>query len=288
MNCSQASLIILIVLVALGFSVSTTLVHLLTEAWWFDAVGFTQVFWTRLTWQILIWVVTLLVYLLFLWGNLHLAMGGSRQYNFHLLVSNRWEIDSNKAVNYAVLFLISLLALTAATASINSWETILKYLHPSQFGSSDPLFRQDIGFYVLRLPFYERLCNWLWGLIVSGMIVSILVYGFNGAIAWNRNTRIRIRISKSAKVHLSLLSAAIALLGAWGFWLKRYHLLYSPEGVVFGAGYTDVHAKLLAYQLLSVLAVVIAVFLLISIKKTRTFPTSGWHGIILDCLGTSQ
>ncbi|WP_430382017.1 UPF0182 family protein [Trichormus variabilis] len=40
-----------------GLSLSKTLVHILTEAWWFDTVGFSEVFWTRLTWQILIWIV---------------------------------------------------------------------------------------------------------------------------------------------------------------------------------------------------------------------------------------
>ncbi len=267
MNLSQASLIILIVLVALGFSVSTTLVHLLTEVWWFDAVGFTQVFWTRLTWQILIWVVTLVVYLLFLWGNFLLARRKARQPNFRLVINTSWGIDSRKAVNYAMLFLISLMALIAATASIHSWETVLKYLHPSQFGSSDPLFEQDIGFYVFRLPLYESICNWLWGLLISAAIISILTYSFNRALAGTRSSKTGMRISKTAKIHLSLLSAAIALLVAWSFWLARYHLLYSSAGVVFGAGYTDVHAKLLAYQLLSMLAVLVAVLLIISIGQ---------------------
>ncbi|MGK7949555.1 MAG: UPF0182 family protein [Xenococcaceae cyanobacterium] len=284
MNLSQASLIILIVLVALGFSVSTTLVHLLTEVWWFDAVGFTQVFWTRLTWQILIWLVTLLVYLLFLWANFRLAMGRSRQHNLRLVINNSWEIYSRKAVNYAMLFLISLIALIAATASIHSWETILKYLHPSQFGSSDPLFRQDIGFYVFQLPLYESICNWLWGLLISAAIISISIYGFSGAISWARSTKTGMRISKSAKVHLSLLLAAIAFLVAWSFWLARYHLLYSPEGVVFGAGYTDVHAKLLAYQLLSVLAVLVAVLLIISIRQPGLLLPLNGIGLFLVAL----
>ncbi|MDJ0575202.1 MAG: UPF0182 family protein [Xenococcaceae cyanobacterium MO_234.B1] len=267
MNRSQAGIIIIIVLVVLGISVSTTLVHLLTEVWWFEAVGFDQVFWMRLRWQILIWVVTFLVYMWFLWGNFRLAMGEAPQSNVLLVVNSSWEIESRRAVNYATLFLISLVALGAASASIHRWETVLKYLHPSQFGSSDPIFAQDIGFYVFRLPLYEGIRYWLWGLIISGMIVSVLAYSFNGAITSKRSTRTRIRISKTARVHLSLLATAIALLVGWGFWLARYQLLYSPEGTVFGAGYTDVHAKLLAYQLLSGLAVLVAVIFLISIRQ---------------------
>ncbi len=276
MKLSKTCITIAFLLVVLGLSVSTTLVHLLTEVWWFDAVGFTQVFWTRLTWQILIWVVTLVVYILFLWGNYRLAMRSKPQNNLRLVVNSSWEVDSRRIINYAALILISLVALIAATASIDAWEIVLKYLNSSPFGSSEPIFGQDISFYVFRLPFYESIRYWLWGPIVSAAIVSVLVYGFNGAISSDRVARTGIRISHSARVHLSLLAAAIALLVAWGFWLARYKLLYSTGGAVFGAGYTDVHAKLLAYQLLRVLAVVVAVLLIVSIGQRKlTLPLSG-------------
>lgn len=269
-------IIIIFLLIVLGLSFSSTLIHLVTEVWWFDGVGFTQVFWKRLTWQILIGVITFVVYLLFLWGNYRLAMRAKPSSSLRLVVNGSWEVYSRKSINYSALILISLLALIAASSSVASWETVLKYLHPSSFGSNEPIFDKDIGFYVFRLPLYEGIRDWLWGLIVSAAIVSILTYGFNGAIASKPRAKTGISISQSAKVHLSLLSVATALLVAWGFWLARYQLLYSPSGVVFGAGYTDVHAKLLAYKLLSVLAVLIAVLLIISIGQRRlTLPLSG-------------
>ncbi len=276
MKLSRAYITLAFLLLILGFSVSTTLVYLLTEIWWFDTVGFTQVFWTRLTWQILIWVFTFVVYALFLWGNYWLAMRDQPQNNLRLVVNGSWDFDNRRVVNYAVLILISLIALMAASASTDAWEIVLKYLHPSSFGSSEPIFGHDISFYVFQLPFYESIRYWLWGLIIFAVIVSVLVYVFNGSLKSDRFTRTGIRISQYARVHLSLLSAAIALLVAWGFWLARYQLLYSTSGVVFGAGYTDVHAKLLAYQLLRVLAVLIAVFLIVSTKQRKlTLPLSG-------------
>ena len=276
MKLDKTCITIYFLLVVFGFSVLITLVHLLTEVWWFDAVGFTQVFWTRLTWQILIWVVTFVVYILFLWGNYWLAMRNQHQNNLRLIVNGSWGVDSRRVVNYAVLILISLIALMAATASIDAWEIVLKYLHASSFGSNEPIFSQDISFYVFQLPLYESISYWLWGLIVLAVIVSVLAYGFNGSLKSDRFTRTGIRISQSARVHLSLLSAALALLVAWSFWLARYQLLYSTSGVVFGAGYTDVHAKLLAYQLLNVLAILIAVFLIVSTKQRKlTLPLSG-------------
>lgn len=283
MKLAKTYMTIALLLVVLGFSVSTTLVHLFTQVWWFDSVGFTEVFWTRLTWQILIWVVTLVVYSLFLWGNYRLAMRGKPSSNLRLVVretppllNSTWEVDRRRVVNYSALILISLIALMAASSSIDAWEIVLKYLHSSSFGSSEPIFGQDIGFYIFRLPLYDRLRYWLWGLILSAVIVSVLTYGFNGTILSERLARTGIRISQSAKVHLSLLSTAIAFLVAWSFWLARYQLLYSPSGVVFGADYTDVHAKFLAYQLLRVLAVLVGVLLIVSIgQRQLTLPLTG-------------
>ena len=276
MKLSPIGIAIAFLLIIFGFSVSNTLVHLLTEVWWFDAVGFTQVFWTRLTWQILIWVVTLVVYILFIWGNYRLAIKGKPQSNFLLVINNGWEIDRNKIINYVAMIAIALVALIAATASIDAWETVLKYLHPSAFGSSEPIFGQDVSFYVFRLPFYESLYQWLWGLVISAAIASILVYGFNGAIALERRTRTGMSLTHSARVHLTWLAAAGSLLVAWGYWLTRYQLLYSREGVVFGAGYTDIHAKLLAYQLLGLVAVVVAFLLIFSTRQRKlTLPLSG-------------
>ena len=276
MKLLKPSIAIAFVLIVLGLSLSSTLIHLFTEIWWFDAVGFTQVLWTRLIWQILIGLLTFVVYSLFLWANYRRAIKSRPVNNLRLIINNSWEVTSRWIVNYSALILICLLALMAATASVENWETILKYLHAAEFDSSEPIFNQDIGFYVFRLPFYESIYYWLWGLMVSAVIVSVLAYGISGAIASNPRVRNGISISQSAKVHLSFLAVAIALLVAWGFWLARYQLLYSPSGVVFGAGYTDVHSKLLAYNLLCLLALVVAVLLIISIRQQRfTLPLSG-------------
>ena len=269
-------IVISLLLILLVFSLSGSLAHLLTEVWWFEAVGFTQVFWTRLTWQVLIWVITFAAYLVVLWSNYRWAMKGKPASNLYLVVSNSWEVNSRKVINYSSFVLIAAIALVAASNSINAWETVLKYLHASDFASSEPIFSRDIGFYVFRLPLYRVIYEWLWGLVITAAIVSILAYGFNGALFFNQRIKQGISFSQSAKVHLSLLSVVIALLVAWGFWLARYQLLYSPSGVVFGAGYTDVNAKLLAYKLLCVLAVLVAVLLVISVRWHRlTLPLSG-------------
>jgi uncharacterized membrane protein (UPF0182 family) len=51
-------------------------------------------------------------------------------------------------------------------------------------------------------------------------------------------------------VTIGILAGLFILNIAVGFYLDQFNLLYSPHGVIFGAGYTDIHARLLALRLL--------------------------------------
>jgi len=81
--------------------------------------------------------------------------------------------------------------------------------------------------------------------------------------------------------HLALLASAGAFLWSAGYILDRYDLLFSPSGVVFGAGYTDIHAELLALNVLAVLAALLGVSLLVSmLRKTWKF-SLGVAGLVI-------
>ena len=276
MNFLRKSIKFIILIVIIGLPLSKTLVHIVTEAWWFDAVGFAEVFWTKLTWQILAWVVTFVVYTLFLWGNYRLAMHWTRHRSFRFLEDSNLAAYANKLPNYLALVFIVLIALGAASASASAWETILKYLYPSDFGDRDPIYQQDIGFYIFKLPLYEGIWGWLVYLFAWGLIITALVYGFKAGR--NPLRQGRQTLSNKAKTHLSLICTAIAFLVAIDFWLKRYRLLYSAEGVVFGAGYTDVHARIFAYWVMGILSLAIAVLLVLSVIK-RGFTTLPVYGL---------
>lgn len=84
---TKTYIVIPLVLILLALSFSDTLAYLKREVWWFEAVGFTQVFWTRLTWQVLIWIVTFAVYFAVLWSNYRWAMKGKPASNCSLTIS---------------------------------------------------------------------------------------------------------------------------------------------------------------------------------------------------------
>jgi len=71
--------------------------------------------------------------------------------------------------------------------------------------------------------------------------------------------RLTLALSLYAQRHLLILGGSLFLIRAWGHWLERYELLYSTRGVVFGAGFADVHATLPATTLMSGVAGLTAV-----------------------------
>ena len=267
MNRFQKIFLTLILMTAIGLLFSKTMVHILTESWWFDAVGFAEVFWTRITWQILVWVGTFVLYFLFLWGNYWLAMRLSRDRLFRFLRDSYLEPYTKTFSHLVALVVIFLVALNAANSNISAWETLLKYFYSTDFNLVEPIYHKDISFYFFQLPLYESIYRGLLLLCALALILSASVYILKGKITSKRPWK-RL-LSGPIKTHLSLLLAAIAFLIAVGFWLERYELLYSSAGVVFGAGYTDVHSRLIAYWVMSLAALVLGMLFVLAVWQNN-------------------
>ncbi|WP_017324134.1 UPF0182 family protein [Synechococcus sp. PCC 7336] len=239
------------------------LLHLLAELWWFEAVGFAPVFWTRATWQVGIWCAAFAIYLLGLGGNYWLAKRWTQPRDIPLPLERRLARTEYLLFRMAMALGVVAVASVAATLSVQSWETILKALNATPFQQTDPIFGLDLGFYVFQLPLYEGGVQWLAGLFVCSLLLVLALYGLEGDIDPRRNWQ--SMVSRPAKFHISLLLAAIAILLSIYFWLQRYDLLYSPEGVVFGAGFTDVNARLPLQAMASILTAILSGILLVSL-----------------------
>ncbi len=229
-------------------------IRLLTESWWFEAVGFEAVFWQRITWQIAIWVGTFAVFVGFLGFNYWLALRLTGDRVFRFLESSEFEPYTDKIANYIAYLLIFLVSLSVANLGAADWEVSLKFFHATKFQIVDPIYQQDLGFYLFRLPLLDNLENWFLTLLIAGLILAVLVYIFKGILLFDWKWKSLLiepkwqkLLTRPIKTHLSLLLAAIALDIAVDFWLERYELLYSSTGVVWGADYTDTHARLFAF-----------------------------------------
>jgi uncharacterized membrane protein (UPF0182 family) len=258
-------LILLLVAIVLAISFST-LIHLLTESWWFEAVGFQAVFQTQLLWQIGLALGTFLIYSLFIGLNYQVAMALSQNRPFSVIVRGQFRTYGDEIVHGAVLLGTLVIALWATGRTLPNWTMVLRFFNATSVGTIDPVYQQDLGFYLFQLPFWESLHQWLVYLGVSGLGVALLVYFLKGLIPLGRGWR--NGIYRNIPIHLGILLTALILLGSVHFWLERYELLYSPSGVVFGAGYADLHGRLAAYWIMSFATLALGGLLLISFWRS--------------------
>ncbi|MCW5852018.1 MAG: UPF0182 family protein [Anaerolineae bacterium] len=239
------------------FLFSRTLVDLYTDNLWFASVGYSSVFWGLLRARLGLFGLGLLLAALLIGGNWFLARA---LYRREPVFFGQEDPLASPALVLGLGIGAGLLSLLLGAAASAAWDTILLYQNQQPFGQTDPIFGLDVGFYVFTLPLWRFVQGWLMG----GLFLALV--GVGGIYLLARRPQLQARIytvPQYMRVHTALLAALLALNWAWGYWLDRFEILYSPSGVVFGAGYTDVHANLMALNILAALLVVIAALILL-------------------------
>ncbi|NES81597.1 MAG: COG1615 family transporter [Moorea sp. SIO2B7] len=140
-----------------------------------------------------------------------------------------------------------------------NWTRVLQYFRPTNFNKLEPLLHTEISFNVFRLPTLQLLDFWLEGLLFHGLIAATLVYLLSG----NSLSEGKFPGFSSAQLrHLYALTGLLMFALAFRHWLNRYGLLYSLRGVTYGASYTDVNIQLPLEIILTIVALVIAMWLI--------------------------
>ena len=244
---------------------SNAFINFLVDLWWFEAMEKSDVFWRILSAKAMVFVTVLLVFSGILALNVYLAFRFTKGQQIKSIEG--FDIPSEKILKILTFFTTILVSLLGAIAAVSWWEEILHFLNPSDFNIQDPIFQLDIGFYIFQLPFYKVLRSWVLTSLILSIILSILIYFLKGTLQFIKSWE--NPFLKNAKYHLSFLLMLLVLFFASGFWLDRYELLFSESGVVFGAGYTDVHARLFANSAMTIISVLSAFLILLSIFWKR-------------------
>src|SRR5580765_8845228 len=159
-------------------STAGQIVGFYTDWLWFHEVRFTSVFVTVLETQVLLGLVTGAAFFLILYGNVSLAR---RLAPREVLVAADDTLglpspDLLDSYLRRLAFPASvILSLLAGWLGTGRWELVLKALNPTPFGIRDPLFDQDVAFYVFRLPLWSSLYGWLMGVLILSGLATIAV-----------------------------------------------------------------------------------------------------------------
>ena len=246
---------LILALVLLVFAVPAT-AEFYTDWLWFKEVGYEQVFFRSLTAQSLITAAVALIAFVLLGGNLLVAMKALRPRPFMIATPQGPQTITIDPSSMRPLALVGAAAVSLFIGLFagGQWETWLYYLHATPFGRVDPVLGRDIGFFVFSLPLLDHLQGLLFFILFLMVAVAVAAYLLGGEVAFEPVGG--LQISRAAMRHVGLLAAAFLLVLGFGAWLQIPHLLTSHSGVVSGASYVDVHARMPALRVLMVAAMV--------------------------------
>jgi uncharacterized membrane protein (UPF0182 family) len=239
-----------------------------TDYLWFEALDLTSV-WNRLiSAKVTLGAATGLVFFLLLWSNLVLADRLAPRFRSvvgpddDVLVRYRELVAGRQRLVWLVVSV--LVAIVPAISASSQWREWLLFRFGGDFGTDDPQFGMDLGWYVFRLPFWSAAVDWLFAFLVVTAILVTIVHYLNGAI---RLQPLGERVTPNAKAHLSVLLALAAFTKAADYWLRRFELVVSGGTSFDGAGYTDINASLPAIQLMILISLFAGVLLLVNIRR---------------------
>lgn len=246
----------------------------LTDLYWFESYGFEAVFWRRFTARWELFFIALVPAFLIYWYNWRSAWKNG----LRLISDGSEEVVGLRASKWAIIAAAALFAVVNALNAMESWGTFLKFIDPTPFGETDPLFGKDIGFYVFTLPFINYLQSWLQGVLTVALIGTFASYFMTRSLSLDGA---KLTATLRARLHMSLLGSLLLIVWGAGYWLARYEILFSPTGVVFGAGYTDVKILLPSYSILAAAAAAAAALLLMNFYRPMWKMSAVLIGILL-------
>ncbi len=239
-----------------------------TDWRWFQMVGYDSVWLTRIAAQLITFVIFFVLALTALMLNLRFALRGAEQSSPSSFLPGQY-----RGFRWFLRFVAGFFAFTLASAAATTWDEWLLYFNRAISPIVDPIFGRSLSFYFFELPIYNFMRGWLLPLTFFSGVAVVAIYAIHNIEPLRRGNW-QPQMIAPLRRHIAILGAAFALLMAVGHYLARYGLVYDSSGndLVAGAGYTDVNISARIYLLSATLMVVIAVALLLNIRRFNLRP----------------
>ena len=205
----------ILIIVLLGFP---SFVHFYTDYLWFDALGFRSVFLRRISFQLGLGILIAVVSFFFLFACWRKA----RKIALRDAFASYDSPLAQPVAGFAIAGISGIVAIANGLEARTQWETLWRFIRAVSFGRADPIFGNDVGFYIFRLPFYSFLQGWLLALLGVALVGAAVIL-LADRVRESRESG-SFWISKAAQAYLGTLVGGIALLLCVGHWLGRYNL----------------------------------------------------------------
>ena len=273
----------LAIIVGLFFGLS----RFITDLMWYGQLGFQSVVWTQLGVKIGLWVAYALLMALTGFVSAWLAIrarpdsadGSTIRINGDVVEVGK-SVSSKTARRVAVV--ISLIVGVIFGSQFNAnWSEILLMFNAQSFGTTDPQFGLDNGFYVFVLPGLKLVLAAVAMLLGVGLVFSVVTHVLMGGI--------RITMPVNGRGLFSITKRCRRQLGIWLMlnmfaWAARqmigvFDQLTVQGSRITGASYTAVHANIPVTFIMAALTAILGVVLGIWLMRSHTLEGQASIGV---------
>ncbi len=280
----RALLYTAIVLIALFFA-GSAFTSIWTDRLWFVSVDYGEVFRTVLATRALLFVVFGTLFGGFVAANIAIAFRVRPVFRPRAseLSLNQYRDVVEPMGRLLVIGLGVLLGLMAGGSASGEWRSFLLWRNGVDFGTKDPYFKRDVGFFVFSLPWFHYVVNLLLMMTVLGLVAAIVThYLFGGIRLQNPSGE---RVTEAAQVQFSVLLGLFVLVKAVDYWLDRFDLTTDQGRRFTGINYTAFHAILPAKNILMFISVICAVLFFANIaRRTWLLPAMSLGMLVLSAV----
>ena len=278
-GASRGNKILIGIVLALAIVVGLffALAQFITDVMWYDQLGFQSVIWTQLGTRIGLWIAyaLLLAGVSFISATLAIrarpdAADGSTIRVKGDTIEIGKGVSSRNARRVAVV--VSLIVGLIFGAQFNSnWSEILLMFNAQSFGTTDPQFGLDNGFYVFVLPGLRLIMSAVSLLLLAGIIFSVIPHVLMGGIRITMpvNGRGLFNITKRARRQIGIWLMLNMFAWAANQVVGVFSTLTTEGSRITGATYTTVNATIPVTFVMAAITVILGVVLGIWIMKSH-------------------
>ena len=183
----------MITVIALGVLIA--LLVLASEVWtkylWMDQLEFTDVLVTRWVTQALLFVAGFVVFAVPLFLSLRIAYTKRPVYppitrEQEALEQFRAAVDPlRRGLTYGAPIVIGAFG---GLALSRRWQDVQLFLHPQDFEQTDPVFNNDISFYVFTLPVIDVLVSFGQFVLLVSIVGALIGHFVYGGVSWGQES----------------------------------------------------------------------------------------------------
>jgi uncharacterized membrane protein (UPF0182 family) len=234
-----------------------------TDWLWFEQLGFSGVFTTQIVAQVVLFAAAAIIAGILTWLAVWLAIKTRpvyvRQLEGDPLAVYRALAEQLRKVAQIVLPIV--VALFAGLAASSQWQLVAVWANSTKTGDTDAQFGLDVSFYLFELPFYTFIVGFFSTLIFFVLALTIAGHLVFGNI---RFTGRSATVAKPARVQIAATAAVFLAVQGASQWLDQYSTMTSDAGLFTGATYSDVNATIPSFQILALIAFVVAVLFMVT------------------------